>query len=208
MKTGKAFWATQLITFGSVLFYVLLFRHVGNIINAVFYTDSDYGALETLTEEKAESIKEEVAVTLNEKSIQRSLYRYFVFFYLDEFTKRQVFISESGVPLSRPVQETDGDPFYISMLTYHLNGVCFLQNTTDISKNSIVHQNFSKTNEIDPNIFYLSCPIFLNDTLVGYIGGLNNKEDGSISVETAAVRSAAKSVQNILEGNDNGTERY
>jgi len=201
MKLNKAFIASQLITGATVLFYVLLFRHLGNIYTAL--NSNELGALENLTEEKAELIQKRISETLDKDSIERSLYRYFVFFYLDNYTEREVFISKSDVALSNPNQPTDNDPFYVDMLTYHTNNICFLKNTTDISKSSVVYKNLESNNEISPDIFYLSCPIFVNDTLVGYIGGLNNKKDGSISVETAAVRNAAAFVTNILETKKN-----
>ena len=196
-KFDKNFFYSQLLTAATILFYTLLFRHLGNIYSAIFVRPTS--ALDNLTEEKAEEIKMETETSLTQTSLNQNLYRYFVFFYLDDYTTRQVFLSGSEIPLSQPKVSINGDVFYTEMLTYHLNDVCYIRNTVNISESSVVRTNLSKTNEIQPNIFYVSCPIYVNDTLVGYIGGLNRKDDGSISIETSGVRNSSKTIQNILE---------
>lgn len=190
------FLKTQLLLGLNVLFFYLLFGHISSIY-ASLNEREPLESLEDLTAAKAKQIQDTVAETLDDSAISQSLYRYFAFFYINNYTERAVFVSNSKIPLTNPVQPIE-DVFYQNMLKFHLNDICYVVNTTDIPETSIVSENLKRTDEINENIFYIGCPISIDGVLVGYIGGLNNKSDGSISVEIGAVRQSASNIENIL----------
>lgn len=190
------FFKEQFLIGLNVLFYLLLFQGVSTIYNAL--TERNTSNLTNITEEQAVNIEAVVQDQLNNPVVSAKLQRSFVFFYLDNYQKRVFFTAKEGVSVKQEVQEIAGDPFYELMLNYHFNDICLVRETININPNSVVYTRFKETGELKPAFYYVSCPIYINDELVGYIGGINNNEEGSISVETSTVRNTATNIEEIL----------
>lgn len=144
-------------------------------------------------------IKEELDELFYTNNVNKYLYRYYVFFYTDEYRYREVYITRSSTALQNPRQEVT-EEFYVRLLNYHKNGNCYSAKTSDIDPISVVYKNLEGINEVSDNIFYISCPIYVGDTLVGYIGGLSKNTDDILVSEYLTLKNAADNVGKTLTG--------
>lgn len=91
MNFKKQIWSQFILTGIQVLFFTLLFRHIGSLYIKLIETPS----LNNLTLEKVDSIEESIKTNLQNTNLKTSLYRYFVFFYIEDYSSRQYFISSN-----------------------------------------------------------------------------------------------------------------
>lgn len=190
------FFKEQFLIGLNVLFYLLLFQEVGTLYNAL--TKRNTSNLTNITQEQAVNIEAVVQDQLNNPVVSAKLQRSFVFFYLEDYQKRVLFTAKEGVSVKQEVQNITGDPFYELMLNYHFNDICFIRETINIDPESVLYNRFKETGELQPAFYYVSCPLYINDELIGYIGGIDNNEEGSISVETSTVKNTATNIEKIL----------
>lgn len=194
----KDFLREQLYIGLSVLLFVVLFNKLSGVYNALF---NSFEGLNNISEEQAITIEKVVQDQLGNPVISNKLQRSFVFFYLNNYNSRVLFTAKEGVTVANKEQIIDGDPFYELMLNYHLNDICFVRETININPESLVYNRFQETGELRPGFYYVSCPLYIEDTLIGYIGGINNNTEGSISVETSIVKNTATNIEQVLNRN-------
>lgn len=93
-----------------------------------------------------------------------------VFLYQDDFNTREKF--EANTFVNSPViTDLKLDPEYNRMIDFHQNNICYQQNGQEIDKTSKLYEALlSRPNLIVEESYYTSCPIFVNNKLIGYLG--------------------------------------
>lgn len=178
------------------VFWILLIGHFKNIYKSF----NERSVLNNIDEEKALIVKDLLTNSFNNTSVRNSLYKYFMFFYTKEYTERAVYLSSDKDFPGVDKQIIEDDPFYVNLLNYHKNDSCFAIRTADINKESVVYSSLLKTIEIGEHTFYISCPIYVNNILIGYIGALYNGESSLVSISINIIRNTASNIENVLEG--------
>ena len=119
-----------------------------------------------ITEEVANSIQDLVLAEIRYNNTEPVAF----FFYQDDYTSRVRFESNSVVT-NPSINDISTDPEYSRMLNYHLRGVCYQQSIDDINKSSELYTAFLAL-DLNPDFpsYYTSCPVFVENTLVGYLG--------------------------------------
>lgn len=175
-------------------FFYLLFIHIENIYSNLTSVSS-LETLNNLTEGKAKEIEHTTQTILkNTKTFNKS----FMFFYLDNYTKRKVFTGKGSLVSSSTIEDISSDIFYKKMLNQHLKDKCYIENTLTIEKESMIYSSLKKSDELKRNLNYISCPIFIEGTLLGYIGGMNNTFKYPISYSLLDLENAALLIENSL----------
>lgn len=179
----------------STLFFLLLFNYVGGIYTALTYKDL---SLANLNEKSALAIQKNIKTSLISSQFNNVLYRYGVFFYVDDFEKRIAFINSDSRASSNKALTINKDSFYKEMLANHKEDICFVRNTKDIPSSSGIYGNLYSKGDIKLENFYVSCPIYLEDSLVGYIGGLYNQTKEPMFIDMIPIKHGATLIEEAL----------
>lgn len=176
----------------NVFIVVFLFDRFKQIIT----TFNNSNTLNNITKEEALKIEESVQYSLEETKQKSSLERASVFFYTNNYNSRTLFSSNNNI--TKETQSVSSDSFYSTMLSYHQNGLCYIKNTELISQTSDLYSILSSRNEIQENLFYISCPIYSDNVLLGYLGGLSDSKDSLVAVDTTSILYATKNIEKIF----------
>ena len=195
-STTYNFIKSQLLIFINVLFISILFQYIYNIYDTL---SVPLNSLNNLTVEDALAIETLIKTDLNSPLIGEELNRSFVFFYLNNYTTRKVFTSKLDALPSNISPNIPEDPFYTLMLQYHENDICLVTATSNINKSSGIYKTLSENGEIAPDTFYFSCPIYIDNILIGYVAGLNFNSVGQVSVGTSSVKNTAKQIGKLIQ---------
>ena len=179
----------------STLFFLLLFKYIGGIYTALTYKDL---ALANLNEKSALAIQKNIKTSLINSRFNNVLSRYGVFFYVDDFEKRIAFINSDSRPSPNKALTINKDSFYKEMLANHKEDICFVKNTKDIPSSSGIYGNLYSKGDIKLENFYVSCPIYLEDSLVGYIGGLYNQTKEPVFIDVLPIKDGATLIEGVL----------
>ena len=152
------------------MLFVFVFTAVSNVIyhkgsNTFSKVRKEINTKE-ITEEVANNIQELVLTEIRYNNSEPVAF----FFYQDDYTSRVKFESNSVVT-NPSINDISTDPEYSRMLNYHLRGTCYQQSMDDMDKSSALYTAFLalKTN-VDFPSYYTSCPVFVDTTLIGYLG--------------------------------------
>lgn len=179
----------------STLFFILLFKYVGGIYTALNYKDL---SLANLNEKSALAIQKKIETSLINSHFNNILFRYGVFFYVDDFEKRIAFINSDSRSFPNKALTINKDSFYKEMLANHKEDICFVKNTKDIPISSGIYGNLYSKGDIKLENFYVSCPIYLEDSLVGYIGGLYKQTKEPIFIDMIPIKDGATLIEGVL----------
>ncbi len=179
----------------STLFFILLFKYVGGIYTALNYKDL---SLANLNEKSALAIQKKIKTSLISSHFNNVLFRYGVFFYVDDFEKRIAFINSDSIPFPNKALTINKDSFYKEMLANHKEDICFVKNTKDIPTSNGIYGNPYSKEDIKLENFYVSCPIYLEDSLVGYIGGLYKQTKEPIFIDMIPIKDGATLIEGVL----------
>lgn len=103
-----------------------------------------------------------------------------IFLYYDNYTARQLLAS--GIDILNPdVKNIGDDPFFKLNLLYHENNTCLILPTQEIEKSSSFYNVLLDKDLIDEKYFYVSCPIYVKDILLGYVSGVYVSSSSQIS---------------------------
>jgi hypothetical protein len=191
------------ISIGAVCFiFFLFFIQLEDIYS--FVKLQQFNTISNLTKKDITDIQKDIFSELYKDSLNKYLYRYSVFFYLDNYKTRALFLnSDSHYSIPKNIN-TDSDLFYKEMLVSHKANLCFIKLTKDLDKNSYIYRSLLIKKDISYNKFYVSCPIFIEQTLVGYLGGIyiiNGKHPSASSIDLNPIKKAADSIKNIILSN-------
>ena len=119
-----------------------------------------------ITEEVANNIQDLVLAEIRYNNTEPVAF----FFYQDDYTSRVKFESNSVVT-NPSINDITTDPEYSRMLNYHLRGACYQQSIDDLDKSSALYTAFlALDSNPDFPSYYTSCPVFVDTTLIGYLG--------------------------------------
>lgn len=194
----KLLFKLQLYISLNTLFFMLLFKHLGSIYTSLVLNPSTQ-ILQDIDETSVVKLQSTIRKTLIDQSFDSVLYKYSIFFYLDDFSKRVSFLN---YPVENKVnnksQIIKHDVFYEEMLTNHKEDICFVKNTTLIPKSSDIYVRLKIKGDITQQNYYISCPLFLNNSLVGYLGGLYKNTSLPIYVSILPIKNAATVIESVL----------
>ena len=109
-----------------------------------------------------------------------------IFIYNSDYSYRYFLYSQHVVVNSAvPKWPTKGDTVFEEALEYHKANLCYIKRSTDLPSDSLMYSVITEWQdiEISPNVFYISCPLFIENTLIGYIGSVLQKETFGIVSE-------------------------
>lgn len=203
----QAFISSNALVLVLVVLVGLLSRPIFSLYDNLTIKNQKSYFLDNITKKNVLSLETFIKNELNYYLKDTIVSQAFVFFYLDNYNKRTVFTSKTEE--SAPVHNTiniSKELFYQEMLNYHKNSLCFVKTTEEVYKNYL-SSSFIPENEQSPNSFYISCPIFLNSTLIGYIGTITKKpielkqlpdNTNSVFILTNEIKNSAKNIGNKL----------
>ena len=122
-----------------------------------------------------------------------------LFLYTEDYTKRTAFPNYND-EYTVSIKEVDvkEDLIYSKALEYHANGLCYTIPTTNIPTSSQLYPALQNTNLIAKDLFYASCPIYLEGVLIGYIGSVPSNQSQSIYTTTNILKNLARNISNDL----------
>lgn len=124
-----------------------------------------------------------------------------IFFYNNDYNSRSTFSSDSIVS-NTIINDVLKDPEYSRALEYHKVNECYQQSLKDMDKSSSLYEaidnlNISLTEE---NGYYSSCPIYVEDQLVGYVGTFFTLDiPGRPSIRLNRLKFLTTRISNILQ---------
>lgn len=124
-----------------------------------------------------------------------------IFFYSNDYSSRSTFSSDSVVS-NTVIDEVSEDSEYSRALEYHKVNECYQQSLKDMNKSSSLYEavdnlNIGLTTE---NGYYSSCPIYVEDKLVGYIGTFFTLDiPGRPSIRLNRLKFLTTRISNILQ---------
>lgn len=196
-KNTGLFIKYQILLACNILIFTLLFNYVGSIYKEIVYKTSIF-PLQNLTEKSAVKLQDSIKTALKNSQFQYVLPRYGVFFYVDNYTAKIPFITVDPNSSIKKIQDIPSDEFYSLMTKTHKKDVCFVLNTVNISKTSDIYKSLYQNKEINKKNNYISCPLYLEDSLVGYIGGVNTQANTSLFVDVLPIKNAATLTEDLL----------
>ncbi len=119
-----------------------------------------------------------------------------IFIYFDDYTKRKLLTS--SVNILNPVVETvQEDPFFKRNILYHQYDRCNLTPTVDIPKDSEFYSVLKKLDYMKEGVYYISCPFFIDHTLIGYVSGVYQPDVPGL---TSPLWNELELIADIVEG--------
>lgn len=127
-----------------------------------------------------------------------------IFLYSSDY-KERVFLYSHHVKIDTNIisYSTHGDPAFESALEFHKEGLCYIANSTNLTTDSLMYTVISNWEgiTIDVSVYYISCPLFIDGNLSGYIGNvvdIKSREHGLIE-DVQLIKFLAKKVEGELE---------
>lgn len=192
----NSFLKTQLYIGCSVLFFNIVFNLCSNLLSSSL-------SLQNINKTSSSNIYKTIHKDLIKNITSKTLSDSFVFFYLDDYSSLQLFTSSNTNTTSSLIPNISKDPFYSSMLNFHKNNLCYVSRTIDIPNDSHIKKDILKEKEDSLYTLYISCPIFIDNILIGYVGGLNygNVKQTAMYIEISTVQNTAKNIETLLLNN-------
>jgi len=194
----KLFIKLQLFIGFNLLFFIVLF-HLLNTLYSNVLRDSSDNILKDINKTTASELRSTVNHTLSAPSFKNVLYNYSVFFYLDDYSKRLSFFNYPAQTLPSPkLQVIKYDSFQQEMSLNHKKDLCFVKNTTTISQSSALYLALNSTKDIKEDTYYISCPLIVNDLIVGYLAGLHKSTPKLLYIPILPIKNAATLIENVF----------
>lgn len=90
---------------------------------------------------------------------------------------------------------------YQKMLLFHTNRMCFTTRVVDLPDDTTLKQLISsKSDTNNPNLFYVSCPVHVNDKLFGYVSSIFENKNNGVAIYLNNVELLAQSVSLYIKG--------
>lgn len=103
-----------------------------------------------------------------------------IFLYTPDYSER-VFLYSHHVTVDPSIETypTFGDPAFEDALQFHKADLCYVVNSTRLTKDSLMHIVIDQWEDIDieTSVYYLSCPIYIDGVLAGYVGSVIDLEE-------------------------------
>lgn len=119
----------------------------------------------------------------------------YVFVYYSNYERRVFLVNNQD--LVNPDESVTEDPFFSEALLYHQANLCMLRNTTLIESSSL-KKALTKRNMIDEDKWYISCPIYIANKLVGYVSVVRAVESNQVSPAVNKVQLLAYTVEQAI----------
>ena len=98
-----------------------------------------------------------------------------VFVYADDYNRRDVFLNLRDTEIA-PINISN-DVGYQKALSYHKYDLCYVENTLDLDKTSELYRLLKEIGYAEPESKYVSCPIFHDMILKGYVSMVYDEGD-------------------------------
>lgn len=184
----------------NVLFFFLLFSQIQYTYNNI-KVNYHLNILDKVTRIEAVKIQKNIKRALTENNLSDFLYRYSVFFYTDDYENRNLFLNSTNLYNVTKIVDINEGSFYQEMLNAHLQELCFIKNTQGLDKNSSIYKSLAEKYDIAVNKFYVSCPIYIEQNLIGYLGGIYIQKDGgseASQINLLPIKKSVEDIKNIL----------
>lgn len=142
-----------------------------------------------LTVEHIQSAELDIQKTINSIPINLVDGNVYTFLYSSDYKYRVSFGLQS---VSNPVESINDDYTYKEIKGYHMANICFTRRTSELEANSALYKALNESNMINSNYFYIACPMFAEDKLIGYVSAVVEKIDIGLVSNILAVKYAAK----------------
>ena len=95
-----------------------------------------------------------------------------IFFYTSDSENRVLFTSVKEPNLIEDYRIINSDSFLSLNRRTHEAEECFVEYTNQLPSDSLFYQRLQKQGKISEEIAYASCPIIINDLLIGYVSSI------------------------------------
>lgn len=103
--------------------------------------------------------------------------------YNASYTKRFYVSGTSDSPSSFLPAPIEGNRQYQRMLLYHKQNLCYLTRVVDMEESSLLKGIIAKRDDTtNPNLFYISCPIYKGKVLYGYISSVFTNDSNAVII--------------------------
>lgn len=118
-------------------------------------------------------IGERVHKTIIPQLLNNRFHRTGIFLYSKDFSRRTFLASSSSMNISDKfiTWKTKGDPTFEKAIKFHKQKECLVEMSTDLPDHSLMRQAIRDWQYIDiaDNVFYMSCPLYVRNYLIGYV---------------------------------------
>jgi len=122
----------------------------------------------------------------------------YLFIYYSNYERRIYFVKPDG--LTNPDEAIDDDIFFSEALLYHKANLCMAKATVDIPPSSL-RDAFIISEALVEGAWYISCPIFIKDRLVGYVSVVEPVEDRKLAPTIYNVQLIAHQIKQVFINN-------
>ena len=88
------------------------------------------------------------------------------------------------------VYPTIDDPVFVRALDFHKHGLCATFRSTNLPPESLMYKVITDWEEIeiDPEVYYFSCPIYMDGVLIGYVGSVISRSGNGLVEDLQLLR--------------------
>jgi len=157
-----------------------------------------------INEESIATLESTIKLSKIPSIVSDSFHRLGIFAYIDNYSQKYLLAGTNLEGTSNPSMVI-GDVFYEEAYRYHKHKLCFVMHTIDIPTSSKIYTLLKDYDEIFQDSYIASCPIYLNDKLIGYVGSvfaIKNRLFNEVQALKVITDEVEDEFKHILYGND------
>jgi hypothetical protein len=122
----------------------------------------------------------------------------YLFIYYSNYERRIYFVKPDG--LVNPDEAIDDDEFFSEALLYHRANLCMTKETIDLPPSSL-RDALIINDALVEGAWYISCPIFIQDRLIGYVSVVEPIDDRKLAPTIHNVQLIAHQIKQVFLDN-------
>lgn len=125
----------------------------------------------------------------------------FFFMYTDNYTQRLLYTSANKSELTP--KNVFEDAVYELAYKFHEQDICYVKKSLNLSPSSgltpIIEDFLNNDPDLINNSFYISCPVFTNGTLLGYVSAVTVKSTNGVVADVNLMHYVSRKVSSLLD---------